>query len=257
MIAGAGSLEYAQARLSARYGERPDELTWRRVEHVRALPALLDLARASALSRWTGGIGARSGPHEIERALRGHWRELVAEVASWMPEDWQPAVRWCAILVDLPLLQHVARGGEALPWMREDPVYGELAERESAGFGAMPLTAALAPLAPAWSEPDRIGQVWLAEWRLRIRDARGADDPLVAEATRVLDAHLRAFRDRALRDGWPLRRALQARLSLVFRRAMTRPAAALAFLALSALELERLRGELLRRAAFPGLPLAP
>jgi len=39
------------------------------------------------------------------------------------------------------------------------------------------------------------------------------------------------------------------------RRAMLDPAAAFAYLALIALDLERLRGELLRRAAFPGLPL--
>lgn len=253
----AGSLEYAQARLSARYGERPDELAWRKIEHVRALPALLDAARASALRRWTGGIATRSGPHDIDRALRGHWRELVAEVATWMPEDWQPAVRWCAVLVDLPLLQHLARGGGAPAWMRDDPAYGELAGRESAGFGAMPVAGEHAPLAAAWAEPDRIGQAWFAEWRRRIRDARGADDVLVAEAARALDMHLRTFRDRAVRDGWPLRRALQARLSLLFRRAMLSPAAAFAFLGLAALDLERLRGELLRRAAFPGLPLAP
>ena len=43
-----GSLEYAQARLSARYGERPDEIAWRRIEHLRELPALLDAARISA-----------------------------------------------------------------------------------------------------------------------------------------------------------------------------------------------------------------
>ena len=59
-----------------------------------------------------------------------------------------------------------------------------------------------------------------------------------------------------MRDGWPLRRALQARLALLFRRAMLDPAAAFIFLALTALDLERLRGELLRRAAFPGVAMA-
>lgn len=257
MSVQAGSLEYAQARLSARYGERPDELAWRRLEHVRALPALLDLARASALSRWMAGFGAHSMPHEIDRTLRGHWRELVAEVAAWMPEDWQPAVRWCTTLVDLSVLQHLARGGELLPWMRDDPVYAELAERESAGFGAAPEGGALAPLAAAWGDADRIGSLWLAEWRRRIPQSRRSDSDLLAEVGRALGAHLGAFRDRAVRDGWPLRRTLQARLVLLFRRAMLDPAAAFVFLALSALDLERLRGEVLRRVAFPGLPLAP
>ncbi len=73
---------------------------------------------------------------------------------------------------------------------------------------------------------------------------------------RALDAHLAAFHDRTVRDGWPLRRTLQARLTLLFRRAMIDPAAAFIFLALAALDLERLRGEILRRVIFPGMPLA-
>ena len=257
MSAVAGSLEYAHARLSARYGNRPDELAWRRIEHVRALPALLDAVRASALSVWLGGIGAHSTPHEIERVLRGHWRDLVAEVTAWMPEAWQPAVRWCALLVDLPLLQHLARGGAVPPWLRDDPIHGRLAEREPAGSGAVPADKALAPLAAAWIEPDRIGSLWLAEWRRRIPASHRADDAIMDETGRALGAHFAAFRDRTVRDGWPLRRALQARLSLLFRRAVIDPSAAFIFLALSALDLERLRGEILRRVLFPGMPLAP
>jgi hypothetical protein len=257
MSVAAGSLEYAQARLSARYGERTDEFAWRRIEHVRALPALLDTVRATALHRWTGGIGTHSTPHDIERVLRSHWRDLVLEVATWMPDDWEPAVRWFAVLADLPLLQHLARGGAMLPWMYDDPVYDHLAERGSAGFGATPAKGVLAPLAAAWSDPDRIGELWLAEWRRRIPNALRADTTLVDELARTIIAHLAAFRDRTLRNGWPLRRALQARLSLLFRRAMLDHAAAFIFLALAALDGERLRGELLRRATFPDIPLAP
>ena len=256
MTIAAGSLEYAHARLSARYGERPDEIAWRRIEHVRALPALLDAVRASALRIWMAGIGAHTTPHEIERVLRGHWRELVGEVTAWMPEAWQSAVRWCAVLVDLPLLQHLARGGEVPPWMREDPVYGELAERESAGFGAVPADKALAPLSAAWTDPDRIGELWLAEWRRRIPESQRTGNAAIDELARVIGAHFAASRDRTLHDGWPLRRALQARLSLLFRRAVIDPSAAFIFLALAALDLERLRGEILRRVVFPGMPLA-
>lgn len=256
MNVAAGSIEYAHARLSARYGERPDELAWRRIEHVRALPALLDAVRASALRVWMGGIGSHATPHEIERVLRGHWRDLVAEVAAWMPAPWQPAVRWCALVVDLPLLQHLARGGDVPAWMADDPVYRDLAEREAAGFGAAPAARALAPLAAAWVDPDRIGSLWLAEWRRRIPERHGADAALLDEVGRALGAHLAAFRDRSLRDGWPLRRTLQARLALLFRRAVVDPSAAFTFLALSALDLERLRAEILRRVMFPGMPFA-
>jgi hypothetical protein len=255
MIIAAGSLEYAQARLSARYGERPDEIAWRRIEHVRTFPALLDAARTSALGAWLSGIGPGSTPHEIEEALRGHWRDLVMEVASWMPDEWHSAVRWCAMLVDLPVLQHLARGGAAMAWMREDAVYRDLCERESAGFGTAPVAGPLASLTAAWSDPDRVGQLWLAEWMRRIPDG-DSGDPLLQQALgRVLASHLSALRDPSLGTGTALRRALQTRLEALFRRAMLDPAAAFVFIALSALDLERFRGELLRRAAFPGLPL--
>ena len=251
-----GSLEYAQARLSARFGARPDELAWRRIEHLRDLSALIDAARTSAFGRWITGIGPTSPPHDIERALRARFREQVAEVASWMPEPWQPAVAWCASLADLPAVSHLARGGAALPWMRDDPVTRDLTEREAAGFGAAPVGGALAPLSAAWAEPERLDRLWRAEWRRR-RPRGDAEDMALTDAlAATLAAHRAAMRDPALRDGTPLRRALQAKLTLLFRRAMLDPAAAFVFLAQIALDLERLRGELLRRAAFPALPLA-
>ena len=75
---------------------------------------------------------------------------------------------------------------------------------------------------------------------------------MLASAT----THVNAFRDPLAGDGSALRRALHARLSRLFRRATLDPAAAFIFLAISALDFERLRGEILRRVAFPRLPLA-
>jgi hypothetical protein len=47
-----------------------------------------------------------------------------------------------------------------------------------------------------------------------------------------------------------------SRLALLYRRATSNPAAAFIFLALCALDMERLRGELLRRAIFPRFGVA-
>ena len=73
--------------------------------------------------------------------------------------------------------------------------------------------------------------------------------------------HGAAFAAATPGPGTQLRRALQARLSLLMRRATLEPAAAFIHLALSALELERLRGELLARKLFRerqgGLMLRP
>jgi len=252
-----GSIEYAQARLSARYGQRPDELAWRHIEHVRGFAGMIDVARASALRIWMAGIGPTSSVHEIEALLRGQWRTLVADVAGWMPDAWAGAVRWCAVVADLPVVAHLAQGEATLPWMADDPVFRDLCEREASGLGTLPEGGPLAPLAAAWNEPGRIGQLWRDEWRRRIPAPRTDDPRLVDELAHAMTAHLAAFRDPAVRDGWPLRRTLQARLELLFRRAMLDPAAAFAYLALTALDLERLRGELLRRAAFPAPALAP
>jgi hypothetical protein len=68
--------------------------------------------------------------------------------------------------------------------------------------------------------------------------------------------HGAAFATATPGSGTPLRRALQARLSLLMRRATLEPAAAFIHLALSALELERLRGELLGRKLFANAKVA-
>jgi len=249
-----GSLEFAQARLSARFGARPDELAWRRIEHLRELPALIDSARTTAFHVWMAGIGPMSTPYEIDRHVRVRWREHVGEVASWMPDEWQRAVDWCAVLADLSVCAHLARGGAPADWMVDDALYRDLCVCEPAGSGVAPPGGALAPLAAGWGESDHNGRTWRREWQRRL--PRGAlDATLLSEFVRAIAAHLAEFRNPATRDGWMLRRALAARLTLLFRRSMLDPAAAFIYLALVAQDAERLRGELVRRAALPGLPL--
>jgi hypothetical protein len=261
-----GSLEFAQARLQARHGQRADELSWQRLEIIREFPALLDVARASPLRPWLVGITQDSPPHRIEAVLRSHWRAHVAEVAAWMPRPWQPALQWCALLPDLPVLQHLLHGGTAVGWMRQDPDYRALcdtapgmhpAERAAAWsrgpFG--PLFRAL-PRAPDEAEsaaaPHPLAQAWLDEWRRRApRSPEGAQETL-GQLQRLLRAHGTAFEAApAGQQAWLLRRSLQARLALLLRRSTLEPAAAFIHLALCALDLERLRGELLSRALFP------
>ncbi|CAG1001460.1 hypothetical protein BURK1_02892 [Burkholderiales bacterium] len=248
-----GSLEYAHARLSARHGARPDDLAWRRIEPVRELGAMLDTARATALRPWMTGIGASTPPHAIEAILRRRWRELVEEVASWMPDAWQPAIRWCSVAADLPAIAHLARGGAPLRWMRDDPVLRDLC---GGGGDARDATAPEGPLAALMADADRVAHTWHAGLRQRLPAGRDGDPALLDAIVRAIAAHVAAMREPALVNGTPLVRALEARLTLLFRRATLDPAAAFAFLSLAALDLARLRGELARRAAFPGLALA-
>lgn len=249
-----GSLEFAQARLQARHGQRAREADWQRLEVTREFGALLDAARQSPLQPWLVGLTRHSTSHQIEALLRGQWQALVAEVAAWMPARWQAALAWCAVLPDLPLLQHLARGGEARPWMDDDAALRALAQAAPAQRADVLARSRYAPLAAAWKAPDRLGAAWFDEWQRRLPRPGlrpGDADDSLHRLVQTLRAHADGFVAAPPAQAWLLRRALQARLTVLLRRATLTPAAAFVHLALCALDLERLRAELLGRALFP------
>jgi hypothetical protein len=245
-----GSLEYAQARLQARHGRRADAAAWQRLETVREYGALLDAARQSPLRAWTVGLTPGSRTHEIEAVLRGHWRAAVDETAGWMPPAWQPAIGWCTLVPLLPALQHLARGGAVRPWMQDDTVLRAVCAAAPGTRAAALQGTPAAALAPAWATPDGLGAAWWQEWSRRLPRPLQADEHLHAVAS-LVRAHGHAFAAAPAGPGALLRRTLQERLAPWLRRAAAEPAAAFVHLALCALDLERLRGELLRRGLFP------
>lgn len=251
MNIGAGSLEYAQARLQARQGQRVDEGTWRRIEVLRELAPLLELARGTALRPWLVGVTVHSSGHDIDATLRGHGRQLVQEVAGWMPPAWQPALAWCACWPDLAPLQHLARGGAPAAWMQDDEHWRLLLQAAPAGRAQALIAGPLAPLAPAWATPDQLPAAWAAEWRRRWPAVHGAAAESLQALATLLARHLRLFAGAAPDQAWAQRSALQARLRRLARRVALQPAAAFVHLALCALDLERLRAELQRRVLFP------
>jgi hypothetical protein len=246
-----GSLEFAQARLQARHGQRASEVTWQRLETAREFRLLLDAARASPLRPWVVGITAQATSNEIESVLRAHWRALVAEVAGWIAPAWRPALDWCAVLPELPTLQHLSRGGELSTWMQDDPDLRALCEVPANERRTALAAASLGALASAWSAPASLAQAWQAEWERRLPQPLSEADASLRRVVATLTSHGAAFAAAPPGPGVLLRRSLQARLALLLRRATLEPAAAFIHIALCALDLERLRGELLRRALFP------
>lgn len=233
-------MEYAQTRMQSRYGARPDEALWRRLAGHQSLDGFLGAARASPLGGYLAGIGDRAGAHEIELALRQQWRATVAEVARWMPREWQPAVRWSAGLIDLPALAWLAAGGPPQRWMEKDTVLAAhlAAAGEATAVTAVTPVAAIAPIERA---------AWLAAWRRTWPTAAAEDAAALERLAAAVESHLADFslHPAAAPDA---RRALADTAARGFRRWSWRPAVAFAYLLLIALDLERLRAELVVRA---------
>lgn len=242
-----GDLDYACARIGARYGAHPDAATWLRIETVRELAAMLDAARATALRPWTAGLSADAEPHAIERVLRAHWRSLAAEVAAWMPERWQPALAWSALAVDLVAIDHLRRGAQAPQWLQDDAVY-----REWTAAAPGPMRALASD-----GDTDALMRAWRDEWRRRLPHSHATEAPLLGALSRTLARHAEAMRAAPPGDASPLVRALRERLEALYRRAVLEPTAAFVYLGLTALDFARLRGEIMRRALFPRLAPAP
>lgn len=91
-------------------------------------------------------------------------------------------------------------------------------------------------------------------WRARWPD--GTDDPGLAQLAMRVSDHLARFRIALPHEAGALRRGFEEGLLAFFRRHPVEPSAAFAWLALAALDLERLRGEIERRLAFPEARIA-
>jgi hypothetical protein len=96
--------------------------------------------------------------------------------------------------------------------------------------------------------------VWRSEWARRWPEV-GSDDAAALEAlAQLFERHLPRFVELAAEEAWALRRDLERAVAARFRRHAETPVAAFAWVALVALDLERLRGELVVRAAFSAIP---
>lgn len=249
-------MDYAQSRLQARFGERPDELLWQKLEASSDLGDALAIACSSGLRRWVGGITAQADCHAIEIALRAGWRECITEIDSWMPSQWRPALMWVCGLVDLPALCYLARGEAPLSWMHIDPVLQVYARADPRSREALlrqdcrPFLDSAREVPPSSVSPalpasSRIRNAWLQEWRKRW--PRWNDTAALESLTKLLETTLQ-------QPAMASRPELLRKLRNLFRRSVLCPAVAFIYLAFTALDLERLRAGLLRHtAAFEGI----
>ncbi|OHC74442.1 MAG: hypothetical protein A3G18_11100 [Rhodospirillales bacterium RIFCSPLOWO2_12_FULL_58_28] len=241
---------YGQARLLARHGLRPNEAVWRRMEASKGLANYLEVARTTALESWVRPFVADSGSHDIERRLRYDWKAYVRRVAAWQPPAWRPAVLWVSMLVDLPALSHLLRDRPVAEWMQDDHDLAPAAFKSSADRRKAFQLSPLAPIARAFDEGRSPADGWLCRWADlwpdRTPTRRHALDNLAALFTR----HLSRLAESEEAGSESARNQLAKDLVYVLRRESQRPPSVFAHLGLVALDLERLRGGLVRRSLF-------
>jgi hypothetical protein len=243
---------YAQARLQARHGMRPDERLWRRLESIGELANYLQHARTSALRPWVAGLNSEPGAHDIELALRRHYRRTVDEVARWMPPGWREAVAWVRRLPDLPVLQYLLSGAAAPDWLHGDPELRPYAPETPAARLLALQSSDCAVLLSGWQRGEPLVASWVGHWRsLWPRAPRFAAG--LETLVRLLRRQLGALSLYTGGASAPLLDVLRREFNTAFRRYSFQPAAAAAHLGLVALDAHRLRDQLLQRALFPGL----
>ena len=243
-------MDYAQSRLQARFADLADESFWRELAAQPQAVTAAQMAQARGASRWATAVAPDADIHATELALRAHWRVCVAEVATWVPDHWRPALLWTRELADLPALCHLARGAAPLPWMLRDPVLQAYARTDSITREALLREHFKSFMGPssqafdhaAWQTmpgPSEFRLAWLQEWRRRW--------PKWSE-TASLEVLAQLF-DTALKEPAPAgRRELVQQLHRLFRRSVLQPVEAFIYLALAALAMERLRSAALQHA---------
>jgi hypothetical protein len=244
---------YVQARLQARHGERLQEPDWRAIETARSFESFVERAGASPMRRFSAGVHTRMSSHVVERVLREAWRAYVTEVASWVTCSWREAVRWTSFLPELPLIDALL-DGEAPEWMKQDPAFAEFVDADNRQLHNALAASALKPLLPTVADDETIAMRWFAHWRTLWPHRRKTLFHTLFKLAATINAHF-ATLDRASPQQTSAfhRRDLETKLTHLFRRNSGTPAAVFCHLAVVALDLERLRGGLVRRRLFePG-----
>ena len=240
---------YVQVRLQARHGARPDEALWRSLQGTSDFANYLQLARHTPLQSWVRTLDPGQSSDEIEAELRRLFRHHVDEVAGWVPPVWRPAVVWVRRLPDLPALQHLLSGEPVPAWLQDDA--------ELRDMGCLAVDSRLEAMQHsdcnvflmASQTGESLTDAWLNHWRT-LWPGTARQNQALEKLADALHRYLRVLQADSCESVQTRCEALHVQLVGAFRRYSFQPAAVFSYLALTALELARLRGDLLVRQLF-------
>jgi hypothetical protein len=230
---------YANARLHARFAQRPGAGQWGALAASRTPEHYLDVLRAGHWLRVPEGALVADADAR-ERWLRDAWRQSCAEVAAWYGPAQVPVFEWLAVLADLDALERLRTDPVPPAWTRDDARLAALAQPTPALRAEQLAATPYAPLVDAW----RGGGPLVDAWRERWHALRAAADVRAQSVLLELEAAVVAAS--ALGAG-ARREAIEAAAHRAFRRGAGTVAAAVAHLAVVALQLERVRGGVVAR----------
>jgi hypothetical protein len=250
-------LDYAHARVGARLAQRPDERVWSQAHSARTVAALLEALRASPAAGAVSGVEARAGIDDIERTFRQQLRLRIAEAARWAPQEWRAALLWTRHLIDLPALVQLLGDEPPASWMRSDPALLELARAAPAQRRMALAESELAPLVHALSASPAATpaalhaalDAWRREWHRRWPRIQADARAQLEALERTVATHLLRFAGLPADETTDARDALALKALRFIHRGPGQPVALFAYLIVTAIDLERLRGEFSVRAA--------
>lgn len=242
-MTGLSDFAYAQARLQSRYGKRADAHLWLKLHNIHDLTSYLQAAQQTPLRTWVLGISATHSSHHIELALRQKFRRHVDEVAAWLPAAWEAPLQWIKRLADLPVLQYLLAGNPPMDWMKSDPEIKAFTDSDPALRLQAMQEAGCGSLVSAWQQGDSMLIGWLAYWN-QTRPQTKAYNNGLQDVEQLLNASPTGAAMPVEHD------AMEAKLSTIFRRYTFQPAAVCAYLAIIAIDIRRVRADLMQRSLF-------
>ncbi|MCU7959154.1 MAG: hypothetical protein KZQ58_03960 [gamma proteobacterium symbiont of Bathyaustriella thionipta] len=240
---------YIQARLQSRHGQRPDEALWKYLQGIGDAGHYLYRAQEGALRLWVKGLHASQGSHVIERSLRQRFHSYIQEVADWLPGPWRGSIQLLKQIPDLPALQHLLFASSVQPWMKEDPCLSTLLDEQGVFLPAAVATSDYHWMPAGLAHEESLLTHWLHHWRQQW-PRQAAFTTGMKFVAALYRRQIEALSDDPLSSGHQ-RQLMTLKLSGAFRRYSFQPAAVCAHLGLVALDVEKLRGDLVRRIWFP------
>jgi hypothetical protein len=220
---------FVQARLQSRLGDAL-RANWPAIEASRSVAQYLAAVRTGALAWWVEGLDESRDAHRLERVLHERWVIYVASIVRWQPGAWRAATQWFGMLPALARIDATRKQGKA---------------------GANAEVPAIFAVPYETTGARSTASLWRTEFERRTPPGNSRGATFMQPAQWLLPIFAG---DHAGRRAVPER--ARAALVRLLRRFAASPVAVFAFLALVALDVERLRGGLLVRQLMVRAPRA-